>query len=127
MGGVDSFPKCGGWVQGVDTKSLELSMNRVEQEYNIIDLIELKNIAHSKGAVVCGEMHGIKENYEAYLFLIEKLEIKTVAIEPDNTPFGFLLTTPNFDESVITQIPDWHDGRISEEFLSFLETLKNKS
>jgi len=60
-------------------------------EYSLGTLIELRKQVEKEKLLICGELHGIQENYDAYFFLLEKLGIKQVGMEIDNNEFGFLL------------------------------------
>jgi hypothetical protein len=101
-------------------------------DYSIETLIELRKQVEAKKLLICGEMHGIKENYEAYLFLIEKLNIKQIGMEIESRLFEFLLNykPQEYNQNEILESKlrsmNWPDGRVSKSLLSFLRILKQK-
>lgn len=101
-------------------------------EYSFQTLIELRKQVEEEKLLICGEMHGIKENYEAYLFLIEKLNIKQIGMEIESQELGFLLNfkpqeyLENAGLEAKLRSMNWPDGRISESLLIFLQFLKQK-
>ncbi len=81
--------------------------------------------------IICGEVHGIKENYLVYEYLIDLLNISQVGIELNKNLFDFIkdknISENEFELKNNKILSEYlSDGRINRYFLNLINKLKKK-
>ncbi|MCL4392570.1 hypothetical protein M1145_00280 [Patescibacteria group bacterium] len=82
--------------------------------------------------IICGEVHGIKENYLIYEYLINMLNVSQVGIELNKKLFDFIkkkdVVECEFDFKNDKRLYKYLiDGRINKSFLNLVYKLKKKN
>jgi hypothetical protein len=99
-------------------------------EFYNLDLAILSEQLERAKLLVVGEMHGVKQNYDVYRFLVEELGIQSVGMEIPENDFSFL---KNLDKLAIEdplvklkmKLSQYKDGRFSKSLLDFVASLKS--
>lgn len=88
---------------------------------------QLKKDISNSGLIVCGEVHGIVENYTVYKYLFDNLAVGQIGVELPDATFHFLLELITSEEKVSRlKKLKWPDGRINTSFIDLLSYLDCK-